>query len=306
MIEKTYYLQKTPNRMFKISVEDISNYFGTHPATTYDCIEQLENARLVEKRGVNYKLLPESNYINSGSEKPWGNFKFVRIFPNYLKRQLGDLKEYIPQDKNNRGLLAKVLSVYYYLITCNRHCALTKEPVVESDKTQSSLARELKYDHRTIKSVLGILESSGYIKYNDTGKILTIDKDLYVEEPRVIEYSNYPVQTEQKVYTTVQTPVVKTETTNVEGRKVPKEFVGFTKSDDGGKILLIYWDKVLNERTTMIWCEGDGTPYTQEDYIKFTDLRENGKRSVYYDPESYWSYSEQRKAFKIKNSKKAA
>lgn len=294
MFEKTYFLQNAPNRMYKICAEDISNYFSIHQATVYDCIEQLENAGLVEKRGVNYKLLSESNYISTNSAKLWGNFKFVRVFPNYLNRQLSDIKEFIPQDKNNRGFLAKVLNVYYYLITCNRHCSLTKEPVVESNKTQSSLSRELKYDHRTIKSVLGILESTGYIKYNDTGKILTINKDLYVED------SNYTIHT----YLPEQAPVVKTETTKTEVRTVPKDFIGFTKSQDGKKISLIYFNKDLNERTAFVWCEGDGTPYTREDYEKYTDLMENGKRSVYYDPESFWQYTEQRKAFlkKIKNA----
>jgi hypothetical protein len=309
-IQNSYDFKEAPYKKYKIDVKDIAGTLDVHLATIYDSIKELENSGLIENKGTKHRLLKDTVYLDKFTSKSEVQLtqrkfpKFVQVYANRTRNILDDLKKIIPTGKKGNRLLLKTLRVYYYLIVCNRHCLLP-EAVVESNHTQSSLERELKIEHRNIKQILSFLKQAGYIKIDESGKILTINKDLYVQENH--EYTENTENTEPALVVypvTTHYAVNNVPTGSVS--KVPKEFIGFTKSTDGNKILIIYFDKQLNERTTMIWCEGDGVPTTREDYTKYADLMENGKRSQYYDPESYWQYKEQRKAFRAKNPKKAA
>jgi hypothetical protein len=305
-IQKNFLLQTAPHKMYQVNAAEIADDFETHVSTVYDCLEELTKAGLLVNKGTQYRLLPESNY--SAVDTPNYIREYVQVYPNTFTRLLNDVKAQLPQATHNRGLLAKTLKVYFYLIACNGHCLLD-DPVVESDKTQSSLARELKYDHRLIKQVLSILESAGYIKYNAQEKILTIDKDLYLEKPRDTGYvaqAALPEREEHDEHEPVRTETKPVIPAAVTEPKVPKEFIGFTKSTDGSKVLIIYYNTDIKERTTFVWCEGDGTPLTQEDDYKYRDLMDNGRASVYYNADDYWLYTEQRKAFREKHAAKAA
>ena len=301
-------LQKAPNKMYEIDVVGIADILGTHPDTIYESIKELRNVNLIEKRGIKYRLLPDTNYIsNVNTENRNFNYpkSYVRIFHNYHFNLLDTIRDYIPKDKKTRGFLSKILSVYYYLTASNRQCLLPT-PVVKSDKTQTSLSRELFYDHRDVKTFLSILKSTGYIKYNAKNEILTIDKDLYVEKPAKIECNDNIVQNNFYNYEESQVVPAKVEPIKVEEPKVPKNFIGFSKSTDGSKIMCIYYDSNIKERTLFVYCDGDGTPFTGDDYERYTDLMQNGKSSKFYDPNNYWKYQSARKAFVEKNSKKAA
>jgi|GEM_PF-1855084 len=297
-------LQKAPNNMYPIDVEGLSNILEVPDKTIYACLEDLRNANLIEKKGTSWKLLPDSNYV---TESKNSNFpkSFVMVYRNYYFKLLNTVREYVPIDKKTRGYLPKVMSVYYYLITCNKHCLLTT-PVVESNKTQTSLSRELPYDYPIIKNILSLLQYTGYIKYNEENKILTIDKNLYVENLNNTEDTDNIEPDYYNNYQESQYAPAKAEPFKVDEPQVPRGFIGFSKSDDGSKIMCIYYGSNIKERTLFVYCDGDGTPFTGDDYERYTDLIQNGKSSIYYDPNSYWKYQSERKAFLKKNPKKAS
>lgn len=285
-ILKNPFFKKPRDFTFSLNVREIADLFNTNPDTIYTCIKDLEQARMIERQGTKYRLLPDTNYCT-----PIEGFRpYIEIYRHTFLTQLNEFKNSIPENKDNRGLLAKVIKTYYYLTDCNGHCLLDK-PVVESFKTQTSLSRELRIDSRTTKRVLDVLESTGYIKYNDKNRILTIDKDLYEDKRAEICFTqplqNEPAQTELKP-------------------KVPERFIGFFKSEDGSHINMLYYSEQNRDIMLGKYCDGDGIPATREEYEKSRDLLSYGKDSVYYDKNSYWKYQKERKAFKEKYSKEAA
>lgn len=292
-ILKNPFYKKPADFAFNLDVNDISDIFNTNPDTIYTCINDLEVAGLIKKQGPKYKLWPDSNYCTPIE----GYRPYIEIYRNTFYSQLSEFKMKVPEVKGNRGLLAKVMRGYYYLINSNGHCLLDK-PVVETYMTQTSLSRELGMDSRTTKQVLSILESSGYIKYNRKKQILTIDKDLYDDKHlnQLSEIGNEPS------YQYVQTKPVKT----VSKPKVPEDFIGFCKTNDGLNILVIFYDKQSRDIMWEIYCEGDGIPPTQDEINIGNNLISNGKDSEYFDENSYWTYQKERKAFKAKNQKSAA
>lgn len=292
-ILKNPFYKKPSDFTFNLNVNEIADLFDTNPDTIYTCINDLERVRMIEKQGPKYKLFPDTNYCASIE----GYRPYIEIYRDTFHTQLREFKFKVPEDKDNRGLLAKVIKVYYYLINANGHCLLDK-PVVESFKTQSSLSRELKMDSRTTKRVLAILESTGYIKYNDKNSILTIDKDLYVEKPEVpkteVCYTQSYLSTQVKPAQINNKP------------KVPENFIGFFKSKDGLLVYVIFYEKQSRDIMWELYCEGDGIPSTREEIDIENDLVANGKNSVYYNKNRYWTYLKERKAFLEKNSRKVA
>jgi len=292
-ILKNPFYKKPSDFAFNLNVNEVADTFSTNPDTIYTCINDLEGVGLIEKQGPKYKLSPDSNYC-----APIEGYRpYIEIYKNTFNTQLNEFKLKLPEGKDNRGLLAKVMSVYYYLINSNGHCLLDK-PVVEVCKTQTSLSRELKMDSRTTKKVLSILESTGYIKYSGKNQILTIDKYLY-ENEQTYPLSDIPLKQFNK-------PELTKPAQTVSKSKVPEDFIGFCKSRDGLHVLVIFYDKQSRDIMLENYCDGDGIPPTQEEVGIGNDLISNGKDSVYYDKNSYWTYQKERKAFRMKNLKKAA
>lgn len=294
-ILKNPFFKKPENFSFNLNIGEIANLFDTNPDTIYTCINDLERVRMIEKQGPKYKVFPDANYCTPIE----GYRPYIEIYRDTFRTQLDELKCGIPKEKCNRGLLAKSITAYYYLINANGHCLLDK-PVVESSKTQSSLSRELGMDSRTTKRVLAILESTGYIKYSDKNRILTIDKDLYDEKPEIPQYyaqSYQPIQVQPA-------KVVPTQTTSKS--KVPEDFIGFFKAKDGLQVYVIFYEKQSRDIMWELYCEGDGIPPTREEIDIENDLVANGKNSVYYNKNRYWTYLKERKAFLEKNSRKVA
>jgi hypothetical protein len=297
-ILKNPFYKKPSNFTFNLNVNEIADLFNTNPDTIYTCINDLEQVRMIEKQGPKYKLLSDSNYCTPIE----GYRPYIEISRDTFNTQLNEFKFKVPEDKDNRGLLAKVIKVYYYLINSNGHCLLDK-PVVESYKTQTSLSRELKMDSRTTKQALSILESTGYIKYNDKNRILTIDKNLYVETQEIPQTEDYYTQSYQPIQ--VQ-PAKVIPAHTISKPKVPEDFIGFFKSQDGLQVYVIFYDKQSRDIMWELYCEGNGIPHTREEIDKEKDLIANGKDSIYYNKNSYWTYQNERKEFKAKKSKKVA
>lgn len=293
-ILKNPFYKKPSNFAFNLNVNDIAELFNTNPDTIYTCINDLEQVSMIEKHGPKYKLFPDSNYC-----APIEGYRpYIEIYRDTLQTQLNEFKLKVPEEKDNRGLLAKVIKVYYYLINSNGHCLLDK-PIVESDMTQTSLSRELKMDSRTTKSVLAILESTGYIKYNDKNRILTIDKNLFVETQEIPRLEDYYVRTYQPI-DVKPTKVIPAQTTSKS--KVPEDFIGFFKSIDGLQVYVIFYDKHSRDIMWEFYCNGDGIPPTQKEMLIEKDLIANGKDSVYYIKDSYWAYHKERKTFLAKKA----
>jgi len=291
-ILKNPFYKKPSDFTFNLNVNEIAELFNTNPDTVYTCLNDLEQVRMIEKQGPKYKLFPDSNYCTPIE----GYRPYIEIYRSTLQTQLSEFKFKVPEDKENRGLLAKVIKVYYYLINSNGHCLLDK-PVVESFKTQSSLSRELGMDSRTTKRVLAILESTGYIKYSDKNRILTIDKDLYEETQEISQIKDYYAESYQPIQ--VQpAKVIPAQTTSKS--KVPEDFIGFFKSKDGLQVYVIFYDKQSRDIMWEFYCDGDGIPPAQDEISKENDLIANGKDSVYYNRNSYWDYQKERRTFLAK------
>ncbi|MFZ4589419.1 MAG: hypothetical protein ACOYN6_00345 [Ignavibacteria bacterium] len=281
-----YYLDKAPHKTFTVDAKTMANYYATTPATIYEALNELETAGLLIKKQRKYQLVDESVYLTKfrkvDIEEVTKYPKFILFYQNAFDDLLSVLKrEILPTGKNKRLIFS--LNVYYYLMVSNRHCLLKKVPLLESDLTQTSLEKEIGPDHRVLKVLLGVLNDTGYIKV-EPGKIFTLNKKIYNPEkhwftkPEV----SLPVETKPIIQ---PSPAIQSES-----KTVPDSFIGFSKYQDGKDICLIYYSKKYKSIMTGRWCEGDGIPRTPEEFDIFNSLRDNGKRSQYYNPESYWDY----------------
>ena len=290
-----YYLQHAPNKLFDINVNSMAAYYVTTPATIYDAINELVSAGLLEKRKRKYRLFDDSVYVglsDNAKDDDWNKFpKFVMIHENAYNDLLFSIKREILPMGTNKRLIVKCLKVFYYLMAHNRHCLLNKEQIVKSELSQTSLERKLGIDHKVVKFLLSVLNDKGYIKLED-GKIFTLNKDIYDPDKYSNMKPNYETDFEKEWMGSETKSIVSKKNdslTSIEA-KVPKNFIGYKKSNDGKIISIITHNEKLSTYVLSFHCQGDGIPPTLEEENIADDLFNLGKYSKYYNPKDYWKY----------------
>jgi predicted transcriptional regulator len=285
-LKNNYFLYNAPQKMYGVDVLGIAVCLSTTQSTVYNALKELESTGLLETNKRKYRIFDESVYkkqfqkIDVDAEKKYP--KFLQVYNNDFDELLMDIKKQVLPLGTNKRLIVKGLELYYYLIAGNRHCLLTKKPLVESILTQTSLEKLLGREHRVIKYLLSVLEDTGWVLLKQ-GKIYTLKKGLY--DPKDYTFAETAADTKPAV-SKAETVTVNPAETN----DVPKSFIGYAKSRDGQSISVIYYSKKLKSITLSGWCKGDGVPMTSEEFEMNNDLLQSGKNSKYYDPQNYWLY----------------
>lgn len=285
-----YYLQKSPYKTFKIDVKSLAAKYVTTTATIYNAIKELTEAGLLVENKRNFRIVDESEYskrfknINPENNKKYP--KYVILNNKAYNDLLSDIKDEVLPMESHKKFIVKCLKLYYYQMIYDRHCVVFKEePVLESSLTQTSIEKKIGIDHRNVKKLLTVLNDSGYIKLED-GKIFTLNKETY--DPAKYSFLKSVAKQEE---TRVKHKNAKVPIPNTEPKKVPGSFIGYMKSEDGGRISVIYYSEKLHSVVIKGWCKGDGIPRTPDEYEIGSDLISSGRQSKYHNPAEYWKYN---------------
>lgn len=285
-----YYLQNNLKVWDKIYSSEIIHYFGVNKTTIYKCLKELELNGLLEKKGNKIRLIDENIYLvtNAMNEtqltdkynRPIKNIKFLAIGNNDFNKLVIDIKNQIFEFRGKHHTLVRTLKVFYYLVSKNRQALWNnKKHLTESKENQSSLSKDLKHDHRYIKMILTILKDAGYLILDDEVKIATIDKKIYNPD-----YVNKKILENQNLNNGIE------EIKYVEYDTVRSNFLGYTKSDDGKQIYLLYIDN-NNHVVKKDWCKGKGIKITNDERKEFYFLNKDKQNSEYYNPENFWKHA---------------
>jgi len=285
-----YYLQYSPYKTFKIDVKLLASKYVTTTATIYNAINELLVAGLLVKNKRSFRIIDESEYlkrfkkINPESNKKYP--QYVILNNKAYNDLLSAIKDEILPMKNHMKFIVKCLKLYYYQMIYDRHCVVFKdEPILESSLSQTFIEKKLGVDHRNVKKLLKVLNDSGYIKLED-GKIFTLNKETY--DPSKYSFVKSVAKQEEAclTYKNVEVPIQ-----NTEPKRVPSNFIGYMKSEDGDFILVIYYSEKIHSVVLKGWCKGDGVPRTPDEYEIGSDLISSGRQSKYHNPAEYWKYN---------------
>lgn len=195
-----YYIDNASYLYYKIDLKYITQLYNLHKSTTYKAIAELKEIGLIEKKNRKYRILDEKDLSNeSRVVAPEDRLpKFIKINNNYFFEKLLSLKLNWGDPVSNNELIIKSLRVYYYLVAKNGHC-IAEASEKESDETQTSICRVLNHDNRTIKEILSVLQDAGYVRIEDDGRLITINKSLQKEKEQAI-YKKLDSKKEANVY----------------------------------------------------------------------------------------------------------
>lgn len=195
-----YYINDAPYLFYKVDLKYITLLFNLHKSTTYKAIAELIYIGLIEKKNRKYRILDEKELSNGNRiVAPEDRLpKFIKINNNYFYEMLLSLKLNWGDPVSNNELIIKSLRVYYYLIAKNGHC-IAEASEKESDETQTSICRVLNHDNRTIKEILSVLQDAGYLRIEEDGRLITINKSLQKEKEQAI-YKKLDSKKEANVY----------------------------------------------------------------------------------------------------------
>lgn len=211
-LDKNMLIEKENHNLFKIKMNELSDFFMINRATTYRAIKELIKYGLLEKVGNKYRIFDEEPFIERlkpeintnpeiqqiSNENELVDFhekintdtkvlnKTLEKFPQFIMiNQLEFLNlryKVLNSDINYKDYprtVIKIIEMYYFLTAKNNHCLLNNNKFVEildSEETQTSITRKLSHDNRFTKGMLDMLHLIDYIELDKDGSIRTVRK----------------------------------------------------------------------------------------------------------------------------------
>lgn len=210
-LEKNFLITKPIHNEFKIINKDLCEFFMVDRSTIYRSIQELIKYKLLEKTGSKYKISDEDHFINRLkldnqakhdeqlvlNEKalnfPDENLKdggqtgyklleklpeFIMIYQNEFLKLRSEVPTADVSLKKYPRSIIKIIEIYYFLTSSNRHCLLEDIDILECDETQTSISRKLKHDNRFTNVMLHVLYKLDYIELYEVGRMATIKKKI--------------------------------------------------------------------------------------------------------------------------------
>lgn len=210
-LDKNFLITKPVHNEFKIINKDLCEFFMVDRSTIYRSIQELLKLGLLKKSEGKYKIFDEKHLIDRITlenqikhdeqlvlnEKalnfPDENLKdggqtgyklleklpeFIMIYQNEFLKLRSEVPTADVSLKKYPRSIIKIIEIYYFLTSSNRHCLLEDIDILECNETQTSISRKLKHDNRFTNVMLHVLYKLDYIELYEEGRMATIKKKI--------------------------------------------------------------------------------------------------------------------------------